>query len=97
MKLEKIEIHPRILPEKTLLFIRSLEYKYAKAFIERDSMRFAKPSEWVPDGTSRGDSLEGVYASQRGCNVELDVFLRSLRENHTALKTVNIHFISLRR
>lgn len=47
----------------THLFIKCLEYQYAKAFIDEGAIRFAMPSEWKPDGTSRGDNLEGVYAS----------------------------------
>ena len=48
------------MPKTTHLFIKCLEYQYAKAFVEEGAMRFAMPSEWKPDGTSRGDGLEGV-------------------------------------
>lgn len=79
--LRDVDIIPRSLPEHTYWFIRCLEYKFAKAFIEKGSMKFACLSDWCkPDGTSRGDILEGVYASQRGFNSALDSFLTSLRK-----------------
>ncbi len=80
MRFKDVEIRPRVLPEKTLLMLKCLEYKYAKAFIDTGAMKFATPSSWKPDGTTRGDVLEGVYASQRGCDKEQDRFLKSLRK-----------------
>lgn len=77
---------PSELPEKTHLFIKCLEHRYAKAFIERGAMHFAMPSEWMPDGTSRGDSLEGVYASQIGFDPTLDKLLRFLRREPFTVK-----------
>ena len=74
------------LPKKTYMFLKCLELKYAKAFIERGSMLFRMPSEWEPDGTSRGDILEGVYASQTGFDPTLDVSLKSLRKDSFAVK-----------
>ena len=48
-------------------------YKYAKSFVEQGEIYFAMPESWCqPDGTSRGDCYEGVYASQLGFNSELD-------------------------
>lgn len=49
-------------------------------------MLFRMPSEWEPDGTSRGDILEGVYASQRRFDPTLDVLLKSLRKDSFAVK-----------
>ena len=66
--------------------LKCLEYKYAKAFIEFGTMKFATPSSWKPDGTTRGDVLEGVYASQRGLDKELDQFLKSLRKEPYTLR-----------
>ena len=77
---------PSELPEKTYMFLKCLEYKFARAFIERGSMLFRMPSEWEPDGTSRGDILEGVYASQRRFDPTLDVLLKSLRKDSFAVK-----------
>lgn len=77
---------PSELPEKTHLFIKCLEHRYAKAFIECGAMHFAMPSEWMPDGTSRGDSLEGVYASQFGFDPTLDKLLRFLRREPFTVK-----------
>lgn len=74
------------LPEKTYMFFKCLEYKYAKAFMERGAMRFAMPSEWKPDGTSRGDILEGVYASQLGFDSTLDLLIRSLRKDPFSIR-----------
>lgn len=70
------------IPAHTYMLLRCLEYKYARAFIEKGSMKFTCPTEWSkPDGTSRGDVLEGVFASQRGINPQIDKFLRSLRND----------------
>lgn len=79
-RFKDIEIRPRVLPERTLLMLKCLEYKFAKAFIDTGSMKFATPSSWIPDCTKRGDILEGVYASQRGLDKEQDRFLKSLRK-----------------
>ena len=79
-RFKDIEIQPRVLPESTLLMLKCLEYKYAKAFMDTGAMRFATPSSWKPDGTTRGDDLEGVYASQRGFDKDQDSFLKSLRK-----------------
>lgn len=80
--LREVDIIPRSLPEHTYWFIRCLEYKFAKAFIEKGSMKFASLSDWCKsDGTSRGDVFEGVYASQRGFYPPLDSFLKSLRKD----------------
>ena len=79
-RFKDVEIQPRVLPERTLLMLKCLEYKYAKAFIDTGAMKFATPSSWKPDGTTRGDVLEGVYASQRGLDKEQDRFLKSLRK-----------------
>ena len=93
MILKDVEIIPRNIPEHTYWFLRCLEYKYAKAFIERGSIRFARPSEWCkPDGTSRGDLLEGVYASQRGLDPNLDRLLRSLRKDSFSIKNNGFTF-----
>jgi len=82
MILKDVEIKPREIPEHTYLLIKCLGEEYAKDFIEKGAMRFGHPSEWCkPDGTSRYDSMEGVYASQRGCDPSLDTFLKSLRNN----------------
>ena len=87
MLLKEVEIIPRELPEQTYWLIRCIELEYAKAFVERGSMKFTNPSVWCkPDGTSRGDILEGVYASQRGFDRDLDKFLRSLRNNTVSFK-----------
>lgn len=42
-RFKDIEIQPRVLPERTLLMLKCLEYKYAKAFIETGAMKFAIP------------------------------------------------------
>ena len=66
----------------TFMFFRCLDYKYAKAFIEKGSMKFAHPSEWCKeDNTIRGDILEGVYASQRGYDSSVDAYFKSLRKD----------------
>ena len=79
-RFKDVEIQPRVLPERTLLMLKCLEHKYAKAFIDTGAMKFATPSSWKPDGTTRGDVLEGVYASQRRRDKEQDRFLKSLRK-----------------
>lgn len=82
MLLKDVEIKPREIPDHTYLFIRCVELEYAKAFIKRGSMKFSHPSVWCkPDSTSRGDVLESVYASQRGFNSAMDLFLKSLRKD----------------
>ena len=43
-RFKDIEIQPRVLPERTLLMLKCLEYKYAKAFIETGAMKVATPS-----------------------------------------------------
>ena len=56
-------------------------------------MRFANPSEWCkPDGTSRGDVMEGVYASQRGLDPNMDRFLRTLRNEVFVIKQKGFTF-----
>ena len=93
IQLKDIEDIQRELPERTHLFLRCLELKYAKAFIERGSMKFSNPSDWCkPDKTSRGDILEGAYASQRGFNAEMDRFLRGLRNNPVIVKKKGFTF-----
>lgn len=79
-------------PEITHLFIKCLEYRYARAFIERGAMHFAMPSEWEPDGTSRGDNLEGVYASQMGFDPTLDLLLKSLRKESFTINSGEMLF-----
>ena len=82
MILKEVEIIPREIPEHTYWLIRCVELEYAKAFIERGSMKFTHPSEWCkPDGTSRWDIFEGIYASQRGLDSEMDRFLKTLRND----------------
>ena len=82
MILEDVEIKQREIPEHTYLLIKCLGEEYAKDFIEKGAMRFAHPSEWCkPDKTSRYDSMEGVYASQRGCDSTWDATLKSLRND----------------
>ena len=79
--LTDIEIVPQSLPEKTFLLLKCLNYRYAKEFIETGALYFSTIEKWsYQDGTSRGDPLEGVYASQRGYNAELDSLLCSLRK-----------------
>ena len=91
--LKEVDTIPRNLPEHTYWFVRCLEYKYAKAFIEKGSMKFASLSDWCkPDGTSRGDILEGVYASQRGFSPALDAFLKSLRRDSFTFKECGFSF-----
>lgn len=93
IQLKDIEDIQRELPERTHLFLRCLELKYAKAFIEKGSMKFSNPSDWCkPDKTSRGDILEGSYASQRGFNAEMDRFLRGLRNNPVVVKKKGFTF-----
>ena len=73
MKLKIVDILPHRFPEKTLLLLKCTMYKYAKSFVEQGEIYFAMPESWCqPDGTSRGDCYEGVYASQLGFNSELD-------------------------
>lgn len=80
IQLNDVEIIPRKIPEHTYLLLRCLEQKYAQAFVERGAMKFTQILDWCKsDGTSRGDILEGVYASQRGNNTMLDGMLRALR------------------
>lgn len=87
MLLKNVEIIPREIPEHTYWLIRCLEYEYAKAFIEKGSMRFAHPSDWCKqDGTSRGDILEGAYASQREFSPDMDNFLKALRKDVFTIK-----------
>lgn len=82
MVLKDVEIIPREIPEHTYWLLRCVEYEFAKAFIEKGSMRFRHPSEWCkPDGTSRWDRLEGAYASQRGLDPTLDGMLRAFRKD----------------
>ena len=93
IQLKDIEDIQRELPEQTHLFLRCLELKYAKAFIEKGSMKFSNPSDWCkPDKTSRGDILKGSYASQRGFNAEMDRFLRGLRNNPVVVKKKGFTF-----
>ena len=81
------------LPNTTYYFFRCLEQEYAQAFIERGSMRFGHPSDWCkPDGTSRFDPLEGVYASQRGDDQTLDGLLKALRKDSIAVEEKGITF-----
>ena len=87
IQLKDVELKPRELPERTYIFLRCLELEYAKAFIEKGSMKFTHPSDWSkPDSTSRGDVLEGTYASQRGFDPSMDKFLKTLRKNTFTLK-----------
>lgn len=82
MLLKDVEIIPREFPEHTYWFLRCIELEYAKAFIEKGSMRFRHPSEWCkPDGTSRWDRLEGAYASQRGFDPMQDGMLKAFRKD----------------
>ena len=74
------------------MFIKCLEYQYAKAFIDEGAIRFAMPSEWKPDGTSRGDNLEGVYASQRGFDPVLEGLLKALRKDVMTEKDGDLTF-----
>lgn len=88
-----MEFVPKVLPEHTYWFIRCLEFKYAKDFIERGSMKFSKLADWCkPDGTSRGDVLEGVYASQRGFDSQMDTFLKSLRADAFVIRNGGYSF-----
>ena len=87
IQLKDVELKPRELPERTYMFLRCLEQEYAKAFIEKGSMKFSNPSDWSkPDSTSRGDVLEGTYASQRCFDPSMDKFLKTLRKNPFTLK-----------
>ena len=54
------------MPKTTHLFTKCLEYQYAKAFIDEGAIRFAMPSEWKPDGTSKVGS-EGAGALSGIC------------------------------
>lgn len=82
MILDDVEIKPMEIPKQTYLLIKCLGEEYAKDFIEKGAMRFAHPSEWCkPDKTSRYDSMEGVYASQIGCDSTWDATLKSLRKD----------------
>lgn len=93
MILEDVEITPREIPEHTYLFLRCVELEYAKAFIEKGSMRFRHPSEWCePDETSRGDILEGTYASQRGVDPTWDRVLGSFRNDVFAVPVGDFTF-----
>lgn len=87
IQLKDVELKPRELPERTYLFLRCLEQEYAKAFIEKGSMKFSNPSDWCkPDNTSRWDILEGAYASQKGFDPSMDKFLKTLRNNSFTFK-----------
>lgn len=84
MLFKELEFKPQVVPEHTYWLIRCVELEFAQAFIEKGSMKFAHPSDWCEfDGTSRGDILEGTYASQRGPHPdpELDQFLKRLRKD----------------
>ena len=97
IQLKDVELKPRELPERTYMFLRCLEQEYAKAFIEKGSMKFSHPSDWSkPDSTSRGDVLEGTYASQRGFDPSMDKFLKTLRKNPFTLKKGGFTFYKSR-
>lgn len=82
MILTDVEVKPIDTPAQTYLFIKCLGLGYAKDFIEKGSIKFATLSSWCRlDGTSRGDIMEGVYASQRGFEPRLDELLRMLRKD----------------
>lgn len=88
----KLEAIPQNRPLHTYLFLKCLNRKYAEDFIREGAMRFANPSEWKPDGTSRGDALEGVYASMKPFSKECDRFLRGLRKCAKRTKYKGISF-----
>ena len=69
-------------PSKMLLFIVTLKKMYLDDFLSKGRVRFAKPLQWCkPDGTSRGDIFEGVYASMQSYDEECHRFLKSARTN----------------
>lgn len=87
MILSSIDIQPLEMPEQTYWFIKCLGLRFAKAFIERGSIRFATLASWcISDGTSRGDYMEGVFASQKGYDPTLDESLRALRKGAISIK-----------
>ena len=92
MVINKLEAIPRNLPSSTHFFLKCLSRRYADAFIKEGAMRFAYPSEWKPDGTSRGDDLEGIYASMKPFNTECDRFLKSLRKRVQRIKIKGTYF-----
>lgn len=97
MFFKDVEIKPYEIPEHTYWLIRCVELEYAKAFMECGSMKFTNPSDWCkPDETKRGDILEGVYASQRGDNPEMDIFLKSLRDDVFTIENRGFKFYKSR-
>lgn len=90
--INRTEPIPRNLPSRTYFFLKCLNRKYAEAFLKEGAMRFAYPSEWKPDGTSRGDSLEGVYASMKPFSSECDRFLKGLRKGARRIKIKGTYF-----
>lgn len=77
---------------KSLIFLVCIKRKYAKSFIERGTIRFAQPKEWKPDGTSRGDILEGVFASRlEGDNIPKN-YLCKLRTQTKEIKYKSYYF-----
>lgn len=92
MKITKLETIPQNRPLHTYMFLKCLNRKYAEAFIREGAMRFANPSEWKPDGTSRGDDLEGVYASMKPYSKECDRYLGGLRQKAKRIKLKGVSF-----
>ncbi len=91
--LKDVEIVPRVIPQHTYLLIKCLGLQFAQDFINRGAMRFGCPQEWSkPDGTSRFDPLEGVYASQRGFDPLWDKFLKKQRRDVTTFKKKGFTF-----
>lgn len=92
MKITKLGAIPQNRPLHTYLFLKCLNRKYAEAFVREGAMRFANPSEWKPDGTSRGDGLEGVYASMKPYSKECDRYLRGLRQKAKRIRLKGVSF-----
>lgn len=90
--INKTESIPRNLPSHIYFFLKCLNRNYADAFLKEGAMRFAYPSEWKPDGTSRGDDLEGVYASMKPFSSECDRFLKGMRKDVYRIKAKGTYF-----
>lgn len=76
----------------SLVFLVCIKKKYADSFIKHGTIRFAKPSEWIPDGTSRGDHLEGVYASRYVDDVAMREPLRRLRKQSAEMRIGDLYY-----
>ncbi len=71
---------------KSLVFIVCIKKKYAKDFLDKGTIRFAKPSEWIPDNTSRGDCFEGVYASRASNDSAMKRILLEMRPQSSEMR-----------